>query len=176
MFPFTPWGPTWWHWKKFSNIEMPKCLTAISIKNAYYFYQKRSVARTLLDRETSIPSTDEEEAAKLQRVTTTLLANGYTTQFLKSCQLNGSRDSKTRKDQELTRNFVVLPYTRGISEKNHASVEPTQHKSGSYWITPSAPLGPSSRDPKVKQSKFKFKFSIMPDYHQSIFNLYYISL
>ena len=60
---------------------------------------KRAVARTLLDRATSLPSTDEEKTAEVQRVTATLKANGYPARFTDSC--------KSRKPRERQGNQAV---------------------------------------------------------------------
>ena len=71
--------------------------------------------RTLLDRATSLPSTDEEKTAEVQRVTATLKANGYPALFIDSCKFRKPRERQG--DQAVTRNLVVLRYAKGGSEK-----------------------------------------------------------
>ena len=81
----------------------------------HHVQHKRAVARTLLDRATSIPSTDEEKTAEVQRVTATLKANGYPARFIDSCKSRKPRERQG--NQAVTRNLVVLPYAKGASEK-----------------------------------------------------------
>ena len=74
---------------------------------------KRSVARTLLDRAKNIPSTDADRLSEIQHVVDALKINGYTEQFIRSCQ---STTVSTNQSQT-NRGFVTLPYLQGISEK-----------------------------------------------------------
>ena len=74
---------------------------------------KRSVARTLLDRAKNIPSTDADKLSEVQHVVDALKINGYTDQFIRSCQ---STTVSTNQSQT-SRDFVTLPYLQGISEK-----------------------------------------------------------
>ena len=74
---------------------------------------KRSVARTLLDRAKNIPSTDADKLSEVQHVVDALKINGYTDQFIRSCQ---STTVSTNQSQT-SRGFVTLPYLQGISEK-----------------------------------------------------------
>ena len=74
---------------------------------------KRSVARTLLDRAKNIPSTDADKLSDVQHVVDALKINGYTDQFIRSCQ---STTVSTNQSQT-SRGFVTLPYLQGISEK-----------------------------------------------------------
>jgi hypothetical protein len=73
---------------------------------------KRSVARTLLDRAKEIPSSEADKLSG-QRVVDALKVNGYTDQFIKSCQNSTTPASQP----EERRSFVTLPYIQGISEK-----------------------------------------------------------
>ena len=81
---------------------------------------KHSVARTLLDRAKNIPSTDKDKKSEVQHVVDTLKTNGYTDQFLKSCQRTKPPKAliqpQNNKPQS-HRGFVTLPYFQGISEK-----------------------------------------------------------
>ena len=81
----------------------------------HHVQHKRAVARTFLDRATSIPSTDEEKTANVQRVTATLKANGYPARFIDSCKSH--KPHERQGDQAVMRNLVVLPYAKGASEK-----------------------------------------------------------
>ena len=74
---------------------------------------KRSVARTLLDRAKNIPSTDADRLSEIQHVVNALKINGYTEQFIRSCQ---STTVPTNQSQT-NRGFVTLPYLQGLSEK-----------------------------------------------------------
>ena len=74
---------------------------------------KRSVARTLLDRAKNIPSTNTDKLSEVQHVVDAVKINGYTDQFIRSCQ---STTVSTNQSQT-SRGFVTLPYLQGISEK-----------------------------------------------------------
>ena len=74
---------------------------------------KRTVARTLLDRVKNIPSTDADKLSEVQHVVDAPKINGYTDQFIRSCQ---STTVSTNQSQT-SRGFVTLPYLQGISEK-----------------------------------------------------------
>ena len=81
---------------------------------------KRSVARTLLDRAKNIPSTDEDKKSEVQNVMDALKTNGYTDQFLKSCQITKPPNAVNQPQNNQPKNhrgFVTLPYFQGISEK-----------------------------------------------------------
>ena len=75
---------------------------------------KRSVARTLLDRAKNIPSTDADKLSEVQHVIDALKINGYTDQFIRSCQLSTTVSTN---QSQTSRGFVTLPYLQGISEK-----------------------------------------------------------
>ena len=74
---------------------------------------KRSVARTLLDRAKNIPSTDADKVSEVQHVVDALKINGYTDQFIRSCQ----NTTASTNQSQTSRGFVTLPYLQGISEK-----------------------------------------------------------
>ena len=76
---------------------------------------KCAVARTLLDRATSIPSTDEEKTVEVQHVNATLKANGYPARFIDS--FKSRKPCERQGNQAVTRNLVILPYAKGASEK-----------------------------------------------------------
>ena len=71
---------------------------------------KRSVATTLLDRAKSILSTDADKISKAH-VVNTLKINGYTDQFIRSCQ----RTTSPTNQSQTHRGFVNLPYIQGTS-------------------------------------------------------------
>ena len=107
---------------------------------------KRSVARTLLDRAKNIPSTDADRLSEIQHVVDALKINGYTEQFIRSCQ---STTVPTNQSQT-NRGFVTLPYLQGISEKiartlNHFNIN-VAHK-------PVMTVGSILKKPKDKFSK-----------------------
>jgi len=55
--------------------------------NSYHPSQhKRSVAITLVERAKKIPSSEVDKLSEVQRVVDTLKVNGYTDQFINSCQ------------------------------------------------------------------------------------------
>ena len=66
----------------------------------HHMQHKRAVARTLLDRASTIPSTNEEKISETQRVITTLNANGYPTSFINSCQPKTHHNSRPPGDNE----------------------------------------------------------------------------
>ena len=107
---------------------------------------KCSVARTLLDRAKNIPSTDADKLSEVQHVVEALKINGYTDQFIRSCQ---STIVSTNQPQT-NRGLVTLPYIQGISEKiartlNQFNVN-VAHK-------PVMTVGSILRKPKDKFSK-----------------------
>ena len=75
----------------------------------HHIQHKRAVARTLLDRATSIPSTDEEKSAEVQRVTATLKVNGYPARFIDSCKSRKPRERQgTRQSRVIWSYFLTL--------------------------------------------------------------------
>ena len=74
---------------------------------------KRSVARILLDRAKNIPSTDADRLSEVQHVVDALKINGYTEQFIRSCQ----NTTVSTNQSQTNRGFVTLPYLQGTSEK-----------------------------------------------------------
>ena len=54
----------------------------LDFESHHHVQHKRAVARTSLDRTTSIPSTDEEKTAEVQRITATLKVNDYPAWFI----------------------------------------------------------------------------------------------
>ena len=88
----------------------------LDFNSHHHMQHKRAVARTLLDRASTIPSTNEEKISETQRVITTLNANSYPTSFINSCQPNTHHNSRPAGDKNTKRNFVVLPYNEGLSE------------------------------------------------------------
>lgn len=76
---------------------------------------KCSVARTLLDRARNIPSTDADKLSEVQHVVDALKINGYTDQFIRSCQ----RTTKPANQSQIhSRNF----------RKNWKSFKPIQRQ------------------------------------------------
>lgn len=75
---------------------------------------KRSVARTLLDRAKNIPSTDADKLSEVQHVVDALKINGYTDQFIRSCQ---STTVSTNQSQT-SRGFVTLPISKEFQKKS----------------------------------------------------------
>ena len=71
---------------------------------------KCSVATTLLDRAKSILPTDADKISKAH-VVNTLKINGYTDQFIRSCQ----RTTSPTNQSQTHRGFVNLPYIQGTS-------------------------------------------------------------
>ena len=96
---------------------------------------KRSVARTLLDRAKNIPSTDADRLSEIQHVVDALKINGYTEQFIRSCQ-----STTVSTNQSHTKiGFVTLPYLQGISEKNCENFKSFRINI-SFWETAHLPL------------------------------------
>ena len=62
----------------------------------HHVQHKRAVAQTLLDRATSIPSTDEEKTAEVQRVTATLKANAMAIRHGSLTIVNAANHTKDR--------------------------------------------------------------------------------
>ena len=67
---------------------------------------KHSVARTLLNRAKNIPSTDADRLSEIQHVVDALKINGYTEQFIRSCQITNVSSNQS----QTNRGFVTLPY------------------------------------------------------------------
>ena len=80
----------------------------VNFDSHYHVQHKRAVARTLLDRATSISCADEERAAEVQLVAATPKVNGYPARFIDGCKSRKPRERQ--RDQAVTRNLVVLPY------------------------------------------------------------------
>ena len=107
---------------------------------------KRSMVRTVLDRAKNIPSTDADKLSEVQHVVDALKINGYTDQFIRSCQSTIVSTSQP----QTNRGLATLPYTQGISEKiartfNQFNVN-VAHK-------PVMTVGSILRKPKDKFSK-----------------------
>ena len=68
------------------------------------------VPRTFLDRAKNISSTDVVKLSEVQHAVDALKINGYTEQFIRSCQ---STTAYTNQSQT-NRGFVTLPYHQGF--------------------------------------------------------------
>ena len=75
---------------------------------------KCSVATTYLDRAKNIPSPDADKLSEVQHVVDALKINGYTVQFIRSCQ---SATVSTNQSQT-NRGFVTLPGFKEFQKKN----------------------------------------------------------
>ena len=95
------------------STEEPHADKYLQFNSHHPSQHKRSVARTLLDRAKNIPSTDADKLSEVQHVVDALKVNGYTDQFIRSCQ---STIVFTNQPQT-NRGLVTLPYIQGISEK-----------------------------------------------------------
>ena len=96
------------------NIDIELILIKYLQFNSHHPSQhKCSEARTFLDRAKNIPSTDEDKLSEVQHVVDALKINGYTDQFIRSCQ---STTVSTNQSQTI-RGFATLPYLQRISEK-----------------------------------------------------------
>ena len=101
------------------TIKTSVCRKATHTDNYFQFnshhpsQHKRSVARTLLGSAKNIPSTDGDKLSEVPHVVDALKINGYTDQFIISCQSTTVSTNQSQTD----RGFVPLSYLQGISEK-----------------------------------------------------------
>ena len=69
-----------------------------------------------MDRAKNIPSSEEETSLETKRVVQALSGNNYPIHFLRSRQFNTERETNANTADH--QGLVILPYTKGCSEKN----------------------------------------------------------
>ena len=124
----------------------------LDFNSHHHIQHKRAVARTLLDRASAIPSTNEEKISEAQRVIKTLNANGYPT-FINSCKPNTHHNRRPPGDKSTKRNFVVLPYNEGLSERISRLLGKHNIKVSQKPVRTVASFSKKPKDPQSKESE-----------------------
>ena len=125
----------------------------LDFNSHHHIQHKRAVARTLLNRASTIPSTNEEKISETQRVIKTLNTNGYPTPFINGCKSNTHHYRRPPGDKNTKRNFVVLPYNEGLSERISRLLGKHNIKVSHKPLRTVASFFKKPKDPQSKESE-----------------------
>ena len=98
----------------------------LDFKLHHHPQHKHSVVRTLMDRAKNIPSTEEEALRETKRVVEALTANNYPANFIHNVHHPNKQKEINDTDQ---RGMVILPYTKGFSERIQTFFEASTSRS-----------------------------------------------
>ena len=120
---------------------------------------KKPVAKTLLRRADSLPSSLDSKAEERKYVSNVLKANGCTKTFLRNCQKPGTTSSAPDVREPAT-GFAVIPHIQGVIEPIKRILNSHNDKVVQKPFQPLGHIFPKPKDPVPKEQRTDAIYSI----------------
>ena len=132
----------------------------LSFDSHHPIAHKKTVARTLLMRADTIPSTSDLKANERRHVFKVLQGNNYPRRFLSDCEKRARTPNENSENENSVMGFAVIPYVQGVTEPIKRILGGFNIKVAQKPYKTLAHVFPKPKDPVTKEQRCNAVYSI----------------